>query len=152
MKVTATLDNSKAFDAWLGRYLTTPLRMQVREYRAFFLKSYQGPTEKRVVQDDGNNGYDDEEGDDYDDDALPISVAGRWSRASQQIFDSAEDVLVACLQGKIKLRRAEGAKLAYIADSMYIDGEVHLASSSRIAYTMQLHTLEHMIACEHSFT
>ena len=71
--------------------------------------------------------YEEEDGD-YDDinddDLLPFAVRSKHSVASPRTFSDAEALLVAVLCDEVALRRAEGQRIAYIDDVIYIDGEV----------------------------
>lgn len=44
--------------------------------------------------------------------------------ALQRVFPDAEAVLQAVAAGECALRRAEGVRMAYIGDTLFIDGEV----------------------------
>jgi hypothetical protein len=62
--------------------------------------------------------------DDEDADLLPYAVRSRHSVAIKKTFPSAEAVLRAVLAGECTLRRAEGVRVAYIGETIFINGEV----------------------------
>jgi hypothetical protein len=56
----------------------------------------------------------------------PIYLSNnRYRVASKRIFSDAESVLIALTKGEVRLRRAEGTKVAHIEDKIFIDGEVY---------------------------
>jgi ribosomal protein L16 Arg81 hydroxylase len=112
-EVLATLDDDDGFRAWLGTYLTEPLRMQVRGPAPFFLARL--PKEKKVKED---------EEDEEEEEELPLSVTSPvHSVASKRVFSSPQDVIAAAVDGQVGLRRAEGVRLVQLGSSIFINGE-----------------------------
>lgn len=65
-------------------------------------------------------------------DPLPFAISTSFSVASQKKFDSAEDVMLSVINGQCNLRRAEGVKMAYIDEIMFIDGEVAIGANNSV--------------------
>jgi hypothetical protein len=88
-----------------------------------------GPEQFDADKDDEEDEEDekDEEEEEEEEDidtTLPFAVRSRHSVASTRIFADATEVLAAVLRDECALRRAEGLRVAYIKDALYIDGEV----------------------------
>jgi len=110
-RVLAALDDDVAFERWLGVYLTEPLRMQVRGPSPFFLhaSSRQATTEEQE---------EDEETE------LPLSITSpAHAVASKLEFSSAEEVIMAALDGRVQLRRAEGVRVVEVGGALFFNGE-----------------------------
>ena len=142
------LDEKSMFNHWFGKYLTVPLRMQLRKPRAFFLNSEAkkrslrsalveyGLTEEVLESQPGNNGlfktsnYEDEDedlfdDDDDEDDMLPISLRLPYRVASERIFLDSNEVIDAMIADDIVLRRCEGTKLSFTEDTLFVDGDAY---------------------------
>lgn len=108
------LQNDKIFSQWMGKYLTEPIRMHIRNPVPFFLE------EKGKIGD-----YDDEFDYDDDDDELPLAVSSQHAVATKRIFSSAEAVLQSALAGEVELRLFEGVRRAYLGSlrTLFLNGE-----------------------------
>jgi len=94
-----------------------------------------GGTKSWNDNDDDDDDDDDDDYDDYDDyddeddidtSILPFSVRSSKHRlATERVFADAESVLRAVVQEECALRRAEGVRMAYMKDTLFIDGEVY---------------------------
>ena len=148
------LENEKVFDFWLGKYLTVPLRMQLRKPKPFFLKDYKKcslrslmiennlvTSGKKGVVDDvmggildtGLSSYEyDEDDDDYDDDndsdgdgdGSPFFLREPYRIASRKIYENMNELFVDFRNNQVYLRRREGVKMAYVESFLFVDGEV----------------------------
>mmetsp|Transcript_14603 Transcript_14603/g.32829 ORF Transcript_14603/g.32829 Transcript_14603/m.32829 type:complete len:578 (-) Transcript_14603:142-1875(-) len=171
-KVSGRVQDSAAFDSWLGKYLTTPLRYRLRPASAFFLQTPETEADADMETEtdaetetespgtrgdsgdsDGSGDSDESEGsgdsgdsgdsgefdDDYDDDEddeeegdgqLPFAVrVSKHKFASDRQWADVESLLLSVLRGECALRRAEGMRMAYIGDTLFIDGEPFLLPS-----------------------
>ena len=148
------LQDKDYFHAWLGQHLTAPLRYRQRKPSPFFLQptanteSVTSPenkeentpsTEKTEVsgtatgqleEEGGDHYHDIEEEDEEVDTTLPYAVRSTHSVALSTVFADATAVLQAVLNGECALRRAEGLRVAYVEDVLYIDGEVRTINSA----------------------
>lgn len=85
------------------------IRMALAGPSPFFLQS------NRNEKEDNQDTYEE----------TPIYLSSNHYRvASERIFSDAESVLVALMKGEVRLRRAEGTKVAHIENKFFIDGEV----------------------------
>ena len=100
--------NSSRMDQWLGEYLSTPLRMRLHPPFPFFISN------RTHLQ----NREDEEE------DSLAICYTNSHAVALDREFSTVDEVIAEFLAGKISLRRAEGLKMIYINNSLFVDGEV----------------------------
>lgn len=73
----------------------------------------------------GQSYEDDDEYMDDSEDEVPYSLRGDHRVATDRVFDSVDDVLAALSSGDVYLRRAEGAKLAFINTAIFVDGEAY---------------------------
>ena len=141
--VRQCLDDKSTFDYWLGKYLTVPLRMQLRKPRAFFLADnvrrslrsafVEYGLSSEVLDSLGTtssqcSSYENDEDDEFDedeDDIEPVSLRAPYRVASKRVFADPAAVLDALVRKEIVLRRAEGAKIAFIETTMFVDGEAY---------------------------
>ena len=104
-KINKELDNEEAFNSWLGKYLTMPLRYRNSRPRPFFIKDVvsvgveEEKKEKNIDLNSEEEGYDDDEYEDEDEFIDPYSIRGPYKVASEKMYESAEDVLKAVLRG-----------------------------------------------------
>lgn len=139
-QLTSVINDTKLFDDWLGVYLTTPLRMQMRTHKPFFIESIDDKEE--AIDDENDYSYDDE---------LPFSVRSTSSAVvSQKKFPSTTAVVDALYAGEIFLRRSEGTKMAYNGENnrnLYVNGVVYLLPKDA-AYAGPLLADNRIITCQ----
>ena len=149
------LDNQNVFDYWLGRYLTIPLRMQLRKPRPFYLQtnarkslrslfvekglgermdspvSYKGSDnvggDESVSSILSGQSYEDDDDfyDDDDEEEEPFFLRSPYRVASMKVFTDVDELLLAVYASEIVLRRTEGTKFAFIEGAIFIDGEAY---------------------------
>eukprot|EP01041_Mallomonas_annulata_P001153 gene1153-2233_t len=127
-KLTSVLEDRKSFDSWLGSYLTTPLRMQLRFPGPFFLKKDIDNNDSGSGSGSGSEEVTGEETftDSFEDDEdlpMPLALSDKYRVASTRIFDTVGNVLEAIEEGSITLRRAEWVKSAYMEQSLFLNGK-----------------------------
>jgi len=104
--------------------------MQMRSHSPFFL----GSQEKSDSEGSSVKLAEEQEKDDDDEDEdeeLPLSVTSQHRVASSTLFPDAESVLQAALEGKIRLRRAEGIKIVFIDSTIFANGEAYPLPTSQ---------------------
>ena len=106
-----SINDDQYFDGWLGSYLTIPLRMSLSAPTAFFLKDQKMKNDKNDI--------------DYFEQEPSIAISNKDYRvASMRLFQDTENVMREFMEKKITLRRTEGVKMAYIEQTLFIDGEI----------------------------
>jgi len=130
-QVLSVLDgDADEFQRFLGTYLTEPLRMHVRVPTPFFLRqpaaatiSTAATTTNTNASDQGQGQGQDQDQGDGENQELPLSITSTvHAVASRHLFDSAESVIAAVLDGRFVLRRAEGVRAVHIGDALYFNG------------------------------
>lgn len=114
--MSGTLSDKKRFAHWLGRYLTTPLRMRAHSPQPFFLRSWReehnsgfsrdgGVVDdtKKVTSPSQDSEFEFSDDDDEDDVVTsPLSVSGKHSVASMRVFESADEVISEFQTGRVR--------------------------------------------------
>ena len=100
------VDDEERFSAWLGEYLSEPLRVRNQSPKAFCIEG--------VKQESYDCG-----------DLLPLAVDSKHSVLSSTEFTSSEHVLRAFRDKEVVLRRFEGSRILFMDQlrCLYIDGK-----------------------------
>lgn len=100
------VDDEERFSAWLGEYLSEPLRVRSQSPKAFCIGDM-----KRDSYDSG--------------DLLPLAVDSKHSVLSATEFTSSEEVLSAFRDKEVVLRRLDGARILFMEhlSCLYVDGK-----------------------------
>ena len=137
--VLAALDDNAAFEKWLGVYLTEPLRMQVRSPSPFFLRSSSSSPLRQAATEEEEEEEEEEEDEETE---LPLSITSpAHAVASKLEFSSAEEVIMAALDGRVQLRRAEGVRVVEVGGALFFNGEAFpIPSGSAIPFLVAVLT------------